>query len=167
MAVVVWLAALTRLRISCGVPAAKVTGISGHVEAKHLGCYESPLLLELRTRHSRPTKSWLQTGHVAALCGMRCGCVVVYVRVGSTILRRCRLALLVVSASVAWDLLGPGCDASPMRTARSPYLALRMLFAGVGTLLLSIICVVVTHEGGKRGCYVLLVRLIILVLCRS
>ena len=81
-------------------------------------------LCVFQTRHSRPMRSWLQTVHVALVCGTRCGCMVVYVRVGRTMLRRLRLALLVSSLVVAVGVEGgPGYDASPMRRPRSPYLA--------------------------------------------
>ena len=71
----------------------------GHVVEKHRGCHDSPQLCMLRTRHSRPAKSWLQTGHVALVCGTRRGCMVVYVRVGRTIVLR-RLLVVFLVASV-------------------------------------------------------------------
>ena len=72
-------------------------GMVGHVVAKNRGCHDSPQLCMLRTRHSRPAKSWLQTGHVALVCGTRRGCMVVYVRVGRAIVFRRLLVVLVVS----------------------------------------------------------------------
>ena len=83
---------MSRLMVS-GVSGVVCMGMSGHFSAKHLGCQDSPQLCTLRTRHSRPTKSWLQTVHVALVWGAFRGCMVVYVRVGTTMLRRCRLAL--------------------------------------------------------------------------
>ena len=83
--------------MSFGVFGAVCIGISGQVVAKHVGCHNSPRLRVLGVRHSRPTKSWLQTVHVALVCGTRCGCMVVYVRVGKTMLRRRRFVVLVVS----------------------------------------------------------------------
>ena len=51
--------------------------MSGQAVAKHLGCQDSPWLLVMRTRHSRPTRSWLHTLHVALVWGRRWGCIVV------------------------------------------------------------------------------------------
>ena len=82
---------------SSGVFGSVCTGMVGHVVAKHRGCHDSPQLCMLRIRHSRPAKSWLQTGHVALVCGTRRGCIVVYVRVGRTIVFRRLLVVLVVS----------------------------------------------------------------------
>ena len=84
---------------SSGVFGSVCTGMVGHVVAKHRGCHDSPQLCMLRTRHSRPAKSWLQTGHVALVCGTRRGCMVVYVRVGRTIVLR-RLLVVFLAASV-------------------------------------------------------------------
>ena len=84
---------------SSGVFGSVCTGMVVHVMAKHRGCHDLPQLSMARTRHSRPPKSWLQTGHVALVCGRRRGCMVVYVRVGRTIVLR-RLLVVFLAASV-------------------------------------------------------------------
>ena len=71
-------------------------GMCGHWVEKHLGCHDSPQLFVFRTLHSRPWKSQLHTEHVALVCGTRCGCMMVYERVGRTMERRCRLERVVV-----------------------------------------------------------------------
>ena len=78
--------------MSSGVLGALIMGMCGHVSAKHRGCHESPWLLVFRTRHSRPWKSQLHMLQVALVCGIRLGCMVVYVFVGSAIDRLRRFA---------------------------------------------------------------------------
>ena len=73
-----------------------MTGMCGQFVVKHLGCHDSPQLLVFRTLHSRPRKSRLQTEQVAFVCGTRCGCIMVYARVGRTMERRCRLVRVVL-----------------------------------------------------------------------
>ena len=70
---------------------------------------------------------------VALVWGTRCGCIMVYVLVGRTMERRCRLVRVVVLSVpvVVCGLVGPGCDASPMRMPRRPYSAFRVLLVGV------------------------------------
>ena len=74
---VVGLFGIINCLISSGVFGVVCMGMSGQVAAKQRGCHDSPWLLVLRTRHSRPMKSWLQTVHVALVCGTRSGCMVV------------------------------------------------------------------------------------------
>lgn len=92
-AVVVCLVSSISCLISSGVLGPNSMGMLGHVCVR---ITDSPQLWGLRTRHSRPMKSWLQIVHVALVWGMRCGSMVPYVRVGSTILRLCRLLVLVL-----------------------------------------------------------------------
>ena len=91
---------------SSGVPGAIVTGMFGQVVAKQRGCHESPWLWVLRTRHSQPTKSALQTPHVAHLRGRRRGRIVWYSRVGRTMVRRLRFLVAVVAAAGGRDNCG-------------------------------------------------------------
>ena len=108
-----------------------MTGMSGQFVVKHLGCQDSPQLLVFLTLHSRPWKSRLQTEQVALVCGTRCGCITVYVLFGRTMDRRCLLARVVLLLLVAvCASVGPGCDASPIRTPRRPYAAFRVLLVG-------------------------------------
>lgn len=111
--------------VSVGVSLCGITGMFGHVVVKHLGCHDSPWLWSDWIRHSRPTRSWLQMGHVALLRGKRSGCIVMYVRLGRTMLRL--LFLTVVGPWVGGLVLvgGPGWDASPIRWPLRPYFALR------------------------------------------
>ena len=107
-------------------------GMCGHWVEKHLGCHDSPQLFVFRTLHSRPWKSQLHTEHVALVCGTRCGCMMVYERVGRTMERRCRLERVVVLSlrGVVCVPAGPGLEASPMMVPRFPYRALRCGLVG-------------------------------------
>ena len=126
---VAWPAFIVSCLMASGVHGVVCMGMFGQVVAKHLGCHDSPWLCVLRTRHSRPTRSWLQTAQVSLVRGTRCGCMVVYSCVGRTMLRRRRLVVILVLPllSMVGGEGGPGCDASPMRTPRSPYRAFRLL----------------------------------------
>ena len=101
--------------MSSGVSVDIWMGMCGHVVAKQWGCHDSPQLFELRTRHSLPAKSWLQMPHVALVRGTCLGCIVVYVFVGSAIVRRRRLLFCWLGFWVSIVLGGPGCEASPIR----------------------------------------------------
>ena len=108
-----------------------ITGMSGQFVLKHLGCQDSPQLLVFLTLHSRPWKSRLQMEQVALVWGTRCGCMMVYVLLGRTMERRCRLARVVLLLPVVvCAVAGPGCDASPTRMPRRPYIAFRVLLMG-------------------------------------
>ena len=63
--------------MSSGVSGAAWMGMCGQVAAKHRGCHDSAQLFVLRTLHSLPAKSWLQMPHVALVCGIFFGCIVV------------------------------------------------------------------------------------------
>ena len=88
-----------RCLTSSGVFGSVCTGMLGHVVVKHRGCHDLPQLCMARTRHSRPTNSWLQTGHLTLVFRRRRGCMVVYVRVGRTLVLR-RLLVVFLAASV-------------------------------------------------------------------